>query len=358
MKTDDERISRVPDTATEARLLAIREQAARTGAVSGPGIRPAGAPFPRASMEAGYYGLPLLKKPQWTWEVPVYFFVGGAAGAAAVIAAIAGWAGAERSLVRDARKIAAAGALLSPPLLIADLGRPSRFYNMLRVFKPQSVMSMGAWTLSVFGPSAVASLVLELRRDLLPKFLRQALPAVAGNVAGATGMVMATYTGVLLGATVAPAWNQNAGILPIHFAASGLGSAVGMLELMGHQENRPLQALGIAAAIVECAVGARIERSSNPANQPLKEGASGWIVRAGGILSGPAALFLRVASSVTGERIAPRLRRAAALCSIAGSLLTRVGWVEAGNASSQDNRIPLALPESAQPVGTLTAGPR
>ena len=347
MKTDDEKIPRTPDAATEARLLAIRDQAARTGGVPDKGIRPAGAPFPRASADAGYYGLALLKKPQWTWEVPVYFFVGGAAGAAAVIAAIAGWAGAEKSLVRDARKIAAAGALLSPPLLIADLGRPSRFYNMLRVFKPQSVMSMGAWTLAVFGPSAVASLVFELRRDLLPKFLRKALPAVAGNVAGATGMVMATYTGVLVGATVVPAWNQNAGILPIHFAASGLGSAVGMLELMGHEENRPLQALGISAALMECGIGASIERSSNPASEPLKRGASGWIVRMGGILSGPIALFLRVSSSVAGERTARRLRRAAAICSIAGSLLTRVGWVEAGNSSSQDNRIPLALPESS-----------
>jgi hypothetical protein len=24
---------------------------------------------------AGYHGLPILKKPVWTWEVPAYFFV-------------------------------------------------------------------------------------------------------------------------------------------------------------------------------------------------------------------------------------------------------------------------------------------
>jgi len=40
--------------------------------------------------ERGYYGLPLLKEPVWTWEVPAYFFVGGAAGAAAVVGAGAG----------------------------------------------------------------------------------------------------------------------------------------------------------------------------------------------------------------------------------------------------------------------------
>src|SRR6266478_5745137 len=50
-----------------------------------------------------YYDLPLLKPPVWTWEVPLYFFVGGAAGAAAVVGAAAQLAGADRDLVRDAR---------------------------------------------------------------------------------------------------------------------------------------------------------------------------------------------------------------------------------------------------------------
>jgi hypothetical protein len=50
-----------------------------------------------------YYGYPALKKPVWTWEVPAYFFVGGAAGAAALIAAVAQTAGDRDALVRDAR---------------------------------------------------------------------------------------------------------------------------------------------------------------------------------------------------------------------------------------------------------------
>ena len=45
------------------------------------------------------------------------------------------------------------------PLLILDLGRPERFFNMLRIFKPRSPMSMGAWCLTGFstvGGAAVA----------------------------------------------------------------------------------------------------------------------------------------------------------------------------------------------------------
>src|SRR5207249_2163628 len=111
------------DMTTEARLDSIRRQALQHGAVDAAGVRPAGAPFPQATPETGYYGLPLLKPPTWTWEVPAYFFVGGASGASAVIGAIA----SNPALARDARWIAAAGGIASSGLLTADLGRPARF---------------------------------------------------------------------------------------------------------------------------------------------------------------------------------------------------------------------------------------
>src|SRR5919204_4078604 len=105
---------RVPDAASERRLNALRAEAELTGKVSAPGIRPQGAPFPLATGETGYYGLPLLKRPTWTWEVPVYFFVGGAAGACALVAAVANWTGRDDALVRDARWLAAIGGAISP----------------------------------------------------------------------------------------------------------------------------------------------------------------------------------------------------------------------------------------------------
>src|SRR5690348_15251554 len=65
----------------ERRLEAIRSQALQTGKVEDIGIMPAGSPIPVASPATGYYSIPMLKEPQWSWEIPVYFFVGGAAGA-------------------------------------------------------------------------------------------------------------------------------------------------------------------------------------------------------------------------------------------------------------------------------------
>src|SRR5690348_11707077 len=139
-----------PQDDREQRLEQIRREAAEKGFVGERGIRPAGSPFPIDASPSGYYQTPLLKEPQWKWEVPVYLFVGGAAGASAVIGAAANLVGNDRALARDARWIAAIGGAVSAPLLIADLGVPSRFLNMLRVFKLQSPMSVGAWTMAAF----------------------------------------------------------------------------------------------------------------------------------------------------------------------------------------------------------------
>jgi hypothetical protein len=345
----DPRAGRRGERDREERLGAIRREAAEARRVAGEGVRPAGAPFPaaaaRASAETGYYGQPLLKRPVWTWEVPLYFFTGGAAGAAAVIAAAARAAGAGPELARDARWIAALGGAASPALLVSDLGRPERFLNMLRVFKPGSAMSVGAWTLVAFSTASSARAFADLleRRsggaDRSPgrspgggRPPVRVLANAAEALSAATGTVMASYTGVLVGATVIPVWNRSVRVLPVHFAASGLASAVALLELLGHR-HRALNLLGIAAAAVETAVGAVHETDPDPVYEPLKRGRSGAIVRTGGVLSGPVPLLLRLLGA----------RRAAAVSSLAGSLLTRFGWVEAGKTSADDPSLPLGL---------------
>jgi Polysulphide reductase, NrfD len=330
------------DDQREQRLDEIRLQAEKVGQPKVLSSRPAGAPFPQATPEKGYYGIPLLKEAPWSWEIPSYFFVGGASGAAAVIGAIADYTGEDRKLVRHARWIAAAGAVISPALLIADLGRPERFLAMLRVFKPQSPMSVGTWTLLGFSSGAAAAAFAEILKSRYGKSMPVRLLENAGQAASLVfGLPFSNYTGVLIGATAIPVWNRNAGDLPLHFAASGLGAAVGILELMGHERNRAVQALGLGAALFETWEGLRIEGRSHSHLDPLKHGTSGWVTRAGGVLSGPVPAALRIASLFASNKTSRSLRRWAAGASIAGSFITRFGWVAAGRASARNWELPL-----------------
>jgi hypothetical protein len=313
----------------EERLRELRERA--WTAPLEDGNRPSSSPLPvsGARKSDGYYGLPLLKPPVWTWEVPAYFFVGGAAGAAAVIGAIARATGADDVLVRDARWIAAAGAAASPPLLISDLGRPERFLNMLRVFKLQSPMSVGAWTLVAFSHAAGAAAFADLvQRATKGRVRVQPVGDAAEMLSAATGLVLATYTGVLLGATAVPVWSRNVQLLPVQFGASSLGAAASILELMGHRHSA-LNRLALGAAVVETLVGLSLDTRDDAALDSRGRGHVGAITRAGGILSGPLPLVLRLFGG--GSRTA---RHVAAVSSIAGSLLTRIGWIAAGRASA------------------------
>ena len=269
--------------------------------------------------QRGYYGLPLLKEPVWTWEVPAYFFVGGTAGAAAVVGAAAQLTGTDRRLVSDARWIAAAGAALSAPLLVGDLGRPERFLNMLRVFKVQSPMSVGAWTLAAFSTFAAAAVFAEeiqKRTDLPVRIISDA----AAMLAAATGLVMSTYTGVLIGATTIPVWSKSVSLLPILFGISSLASAVSMIQLVGHDEEA-LNVLGFAAAACETLLASRA--------QPDRTITS----KAAAFFSGPLPLLMRTAGF--GSK---RFRLAAAASNLLGSLMTRIAWIEAGKKSASDRR--------------------
>jgi Polysulphide reductase, NrfD len=333
----------------EQRLEQLREAAWTKGAVTGRGVDVAGGPIPkklppgrasairqethssnRRTGEPGYYGQPVVKPPVWTWEIPIYFFVGGIAGMSAVIGAAA-LAFHHVDLARAAMWVAAIGVVISPVLLILDLGRPRLFINMLRVFKPQSAMSMGVWILTFFGACVVPGLLaLEFHHVLaffgaIDQIIRfaAALLICASAVFGA---LLATYTGVLIGATAIPAWFLHRLLLPIHFGTAGLGSAAATLELLGHRVA-PLNAIGFFAAAIETGllIWLTLDRHG-AADRALHHGNSGWLIRGGEILTGPLALILRLANLIP----------LAAISFLLGSLLSRFGWMVAGKVSGSD----------------------
>jgi Polysulphide reductase, NrfD len=286
---------------------------------------------PTPDRAPGYYGQPIIKAPVWTWQIGLYFFIGGTAGMSAVLALAGLVTRAPFAFVQAALALAFVGVLVSPILLTWDLGRPERFLNMLRVFKWRSAMSMGVWTLVAFSTFTTVALALTLA---FPSLLRLGLPSIALDlllivivaIAAILGAMLATYTGVLLGATAVPVWAAHHRLLPFHFGIVAIGSAAATMELLGFR-LLSLHAIGFAAAAIETGVGAWIEITQrDAAARALTHGPSGLLLRASGLCTGPATLVLRA----TGWR------GLAAIGFLIGAVLSRYGWLHAGRVSARN----------------------
>jgi DMSO reductase anchor subunit len=274
-----------------------------------------------------YYGRAVINHPVWTWEIPVYFFFGGVAGACGPLAAGARATG-NKARARRAAALGLAAAGISPVLLISDLGRPERFVNMLRVFKPTSPMSVGTWILSVYGPSIGVAAGWQL---LGRPGRRAGVPAQ--SLAAVTGPLVSTYTAALIANTAVPVWHDARRELPFLFASSSAAAAGGALSaITPRRDAGAARALGVAGAAAELGVMELMQRRLDPrVRRSYEQGAAHLPRRAAraSTLAGAALLALR------GERS----RAAAALGGLAlcaGSALTRWAVFKAGTTSADD----------------------
>ena len=250
-----------------------------------------------------YYDLPVIKAAPWKWYVPAYFYLGGLGGAAATM--IPMLRGREARRLHWIASIAeGTGALC----LIADLGKPLKFVNMMRVFRPTSPMNMGTWILSAASGAGGLGLLVDSK--------------VLASIAGVAGSMLSTYTGVLLGNTTVPVWHATRRRLPLWFAASSAASLASLLELLG----TPLRRYALAAKTAEV-IGMRgVERAADAARvaRPLRESKLWRTAKWLGVASLAATLLKR-------DRLAGVLGTASALAG-------RFAIVEAGRASAADPR--------------------
>lgn len=290
-----------------------------------------------------YYGQPIIKPPIWHEpHMPVYLYLGGLSGAASVMAAAARLTG-HRRLALTTRLTAAAGAAVGAGFLVAELGRPERFLNMLRVFKPTSPMSMGSWLLAAHsglaGLAAVSALAPHLPASAATAVLRlppvaAALP-LAGDAAAAaaalTGPLMSTYTAVLLADTAVPAWHEAHRELPFLFAGSALAAAgaAGMLATPRAQAG-PARAAAALGAAAETVAGALMERRLGMLAEPYRTGRAGRRMRIARALTAGGGLLATVAGR------GRTLTALSGLALTAGALFTRFGVLAAGRASAAD----------------------
>src|SRR3712207_6618743 len=203
-----------------------------------------------------YYGIPPIKEHTWTWEVPVYFWLGGIGAGAHLISTVAqllGWK--DKAFFRATRYTVLVTMILSPILLIMDLGRPERFYNMLRIVKLRSPMSTGSWALTIFGVLSGLIAAAQAARDgllgrdnILVRLVKTFIPdRLLSVVALPVGLYVGLYSGILLSATSVPMWARNYSLMGPTFLASGLSAGLSAVSFVLHLgdwgEKKTLEAL-------------------------------------------------------------------------------------------------------------------
>jgi formate-dependent nitrite reductase membrane component NrfD len=283
-----------------------------------------------------YYGRPVVKASPWEADIPIYLFLGGLAAGSSLLGAGADLS--NRPVLRRSTRLGALAAIsLSMVALVRDLGRPARFVNMLRVFKPTSPMSVGTWILTAYGPAAAlagaaeAARLLPLRLGWVGRLLDTAARP-AGLAAAAVGPAVASYTGVLLGDTATPAWHDAHRELPFLFVASASAASGGFGMLTAPvSEAGPARRMAIAGAVAELAIERRMERSMGLSAETLHSGTPGTLMKASAALTAAGALGTallgrrsRIAAAVSGAAL------------MAGSACTRFGVFEAGQHSAKD----------------------
>ncbi|HET9187944.1 MAG TPA: NrfD/PsrC family molybdoenzyme membrane anchor subunit [Acidothermaceae bacterium] len=276
---------------------------------------------------ASYYGKPVLNAPVWKApDIAGYFFLGGLAGASSVIGACASATG--RPALARASKV---GALVSISLgmvgLVHDLGKPSRFVNMLRVFKPTSPMSVGSWALAGYGPAAGAAAFSAVTGRM------KGLGAVATGTAAAIGPFVASYTAALMCNTAVPSWHEAYREMPFVFVGSGATAAGGLGILAAPvAEAGPARRTALFGAALELAASQVLTRRlPEPLSEPYGNGKSGARFKLSEALT---------AAGAAGSVVLGRRSRAAAVVSglalLAGSALSRFAIFEAGMVSAND----------------------
>jgi formate-dependent nitrite reductase membrane component NrfD len=307
----------------------------------------------------------LLKSSDWPLLIDLYFFLGGLAGGAFVIATIANLLDGRRyrDIVRIGYYVAFLAILPCPVLLIVDLGVPTRFLHMLMVskpssaigmgvvaagpfhFKPYSPMSVGAWGLLAFSACAFLCALDVFLADRGGRSI-PGLRTVAGVVGTVFGFFIAAYPGVLLGATARPLF-VNAHWLGALFLAVGAatGGAAIALVLVALRGSAARDVLARVMRVTSAALVVEIIALVLLAVSVRAAGSAGISAALNRLLAGPYAVPFWVGAVVVGvilplvlqrgaaRRGAPGMTAVVAVLVLVGGFVVKYVLIAAGQAS-------------------------
>ena len=285
-------------------------------------------------MTQTYYDQPLLKESVWTIDIPLYYFTGGAAGAALALGAAVqlGGNGDLRRFSQHCHWLGIIGSTIGAGFLIHDLGKPSRFIYMLRVFRPTSPMNIGSWILGGAAPTAIATGLFINRGGLLGK-----VGEVTGYASGVFGAALAGYTGVLVSNSAIPAWQAARRWMPILFMSSAMASAASILDLFYEDEraNRITFMFGNVGRVLELAASYKVEEAASQVpsvGEPFRTGATSSLWKTATVLTAASLIISAIPSKSTGKR------KVAGLLGALGSLCLRFAVHYISKESSRNPR--------------------
>src|SRR5918995_741413 len=226
--------------------------------------------------DKNYYGIPPIKHAHWTWQIPVYFWIGGRGAGVFFSPPRARFLGnREAPPPRTSRYTVLGTMILSPILLIWDLGRPERFYNMLRILKLRSPMSTQSWSVFAFGnlggliaarqaaedgllgednplvklarliPARFLSLVLHLTPSGEEKTLRPLHRAEKATLSSEAGLMAASLLRMSRGSK--PLFSRD--VAPLFVGGTLFGGILAPMALLFGKESRPKSILASVLAL-------------------------------------------------------------------------------------------------------------
>ncbi|MCX6543411.1 MAG: polysulfide reductase NrfD [Acidobacteria bacterium] len=190
----------------------------------------------------------------WSWQIPVYLFLGGLVAGMMIITGFSLVKGryGERSCICSALPgVGLVMLSLGMLALFLDLEHKWYVWRLYTTFQPSSPMSWGAWILVLVYPVLIASWLVRppaLLEDLSQTVERasawlQARPQAVRAMGAASlglGVALGIYTGILLSSLGArPLWSS--GILGPLFLASGLSAAAAFTHMVARNEHERIE---------------------------------------------------------------------------------------------------------------------
>jgi Ni/Fe-hydrogenase subunit HybB-like protein len=210
-------------------------------------------PFSGGASQSGYVNLPVTKVPAWYGMIAWDVLLNGMATGLFMTAAVGELAAPAvfTPVAKVAYPTALVLLLVDLTMLVFDLGDPSRFHHMLRVFKPGSPMSVGTWCLTIFSLPLTAAAGLSVLAELGINFEWARIVAVVVALPFAFGS--AAYKGVLLSTNAQPGWKDArwlGGYLTNSALLIGCAELLALSAVMGHTQATGILRIAFVVLLV------------------------------------------------------------------------------------------------------------